>query len=94
MQLVDSPLCASSSESKTIPEVPFVTGVFNFLMAFPIMGPPFNILRVSSGIPPTASNKSAIGVPIFTQKLEGFSSFFPVTVTTLSIKGLSYCTAW
>ena len=58
------------------------------------MGPPLTILRVSSGTPPTASSRSVIGVPIRTQKFDGFSSFLPVTVTTRSTSGLLCCTAW
>ena len=86
-------LCDSFAGNSTIPELPLTIGTSRLAMAFPIMGPPARILPVSSGNPPAASINAETGVPILTLKLAGCCIDFPVTVTTLSNRGLFFCTA-
>src|SRR5665647_916202 len=79
---------ASSAGKRIIPDVPLVTGTSVMARALPIIGPPLTTFPVSSGIPPAASIRLVTGVPILTRKLPGLLTDFPVTVTTLSIRGL------
>ena len=76
-----------------IPDVPLVTGASGLATARPIIGPPFTILPVSSGIPPPYSISDEIGVPILTFRFAVWDIARPVTVTTRSISGLFFCTA-
>ena len=59
----------------------------------PIIGPPLMMLDVFSGSPPAASMRAIDDVPILTKKLEGSFTDLPVTVTTLEMSGLFFCTA-
>ena len=73
-----------------MPDLPFMTGNSLTETDFPIIGPPLMMLVMFSGSPPTASMSSVDDVPILTKKLEGFLTDFPVTVTTLEIRGLFF----
>ena len=77
-----------------IPEQPFVTGESRLTIARPIIGPPLITLPASSGRPPAASSNAETGVPIRVSRFFGSFTLLPVTVTTRSISGLFFSTAW
>ena len=85
--------CASLSVIIKMPEVPLMTGNSLTDTDLPIIGPPLMMLVMFSGSPPAASMSSVEEVPILTNKLHGFLTDLPVTVTTLEMSGLFFCTA-
>ena len=76
-----------------IPDVPLITGNSLTETDLPIIGPPLMIFVVCSGSPPAASISIVDDVPILTKKFEGLLTDLPVTVTTLEMRGLFFCTA-
>ena len=76
-----------------IPDVPLMTGKSFTETDLPIIGPPLMMLVVFSGSPPAASMSCVEGVPILTMKFDGLATDLPVTVTTLEMSGLFFCTA-
>ena len=92
-QLLTCRGCASLSVIIKMPDVPFMTGNSLTDTDLPIIGPPLMMFVVFSGSPPAASMSSVEGVPILTMKLDGFLTDLPVTVTTLEMRGLFFCTA-
>ena len=71
---------ASEPLSTVTQLVPLHIGTSVEVRALPIIGPPASTFTSPSGSPPQTSIRSAIGVPIRTRKLAGFSISFPVTV--------------
>ena len=84
---------ASARGMSRMPELPFIIGTSSVIIVRPIMGPPPMILPVSSGMPPAASIRVLIGVPMRAIKFDGFTTLLPVTVMTRSMSGLFFCTA-
>lgn len=85
---------ASRPLMTVMPEHPFVTGEARLTIARPIIGPPLMTLPASAGSPPAASISASTGVPIRVSRFLGSRTPLPVIVTTRSINGLCFCTAW